>query len=137
MNAFEPLRTSNVALLTTFRASGEGVGTPVGIASRDGEVCFSTRLSTGKVKRLARDPRVTLAPCTPRGKVTGPTVAGRAERLEGEAADRVLKGGGLRGRLWRAFYKLREPGDEWLAYRVTAEMPDASAQEPSAGRAER
>ncbi len=131
MNAFEPLQSSNVALLTTFRQNGEGVGTPVGVRVGDDGVYFSTRLSTGKVKRIARDPKVTLAPCTPAGKVTGPTVHGRAHRLEGEEAERELKGAGLRGRLWRAFYRLRAPGDPWLAYRVTAPAEAAPERSPS------
>ena len=81
--AFAVLRTSQVALLTTFRRNGQGVETPVGIRFVEGKVYFTTWSTTGKVKRLARNPRVTLAPFTKMGmKVIGPTVEGMARRLE-------------------------------------------------------
>jgi hypothetical protein len=61
-NGFTALQVSNVALLTTFRRNGQGVETPVGIRFAEGNVYFTTWSTTGKVKRLARNPRVTLAP---------------------------------------------------------------------------
>lgn len=60
-DAFTVLRTSNVALLTTFRRNGQGVDTPVGIRLAEGKAYFTTWSTTGKVKRLANNPRVTLA----------------------------------------------------------------------------
>src|SRR4030095_15228515 len=86
---FAPLRASRIALLTSFRRNGHGVGTTVDIAVVDGKVYFTTRLSTGKARRIASNPEVTLAPCTQRGKATGPTVAGVARRLEGLEAEKV------------------------------------------------
>lgn len=57
-------------LLTTFRKSGEGVGTPVWIASLpDGSAGFTTEADSGKVKRIRNNPKVTLQPCDMRGKV--------------------------------------------------------------------
>ena len=107
--AFAPLRASDVALLTTFRRNGEGVGTPVGIKIAAGKAYFTTWSTTGKVKRLARDPRVTLAPFTKMGmKAIGPPVAGLARRLEetDSVPAAVLKEN-LWGRLWRLIYTLR------------------------------
>jgi PPOX class probable F420-dependent enzyme len=106
--AFAPLKASSVALLTTFRRNGVAVGTPVGINIVDGKAYFTTWSKTGKIKRIANNPRVTLAPCTRGGKPLGPTVAGNARRLEGAEATRVraILGAGLRRRLWELVYKL-------------------------------
>ncbi|GAA5047300.1 hypothetical protein HNP84_000398 [Thermocatellispora tengchongensis] len=99
-----PLRTSGVALLTSFRRDGTGVGTPVGISVGDGVAHFTTRAKTWKVKRMARDPRVTLAPCTKTGKVLGATVEGTARRLSDDEA-RMLRGG-FAYRFWTLVYRL-------------------------------
>ncbi|MFM2078178.1 MAG: hypothetical protein RJA49_2068 [Actinomycetota bacterium] len=57
-------------LLTTFRKSGEGVGTPVWIVALPGGACgFTTEATSGKVKRIRNNPAVTLQPCDMRGKV--------------------------------------------------------------------
>ncbi len=55
--------------LTTFRASGAPVATPVWIADLDGDLVVLTPRDTGKVKRLRRDPRIELRPCDRRGRV--------------------------------------------------------------------
>src|SRR5215813_10912699 len=87
---FTVLQISNVALLTTFRRNGQGVETPVGIKLAEGKAYFTTWSTTGKVKRLARNPRVTLAPFTKMGmKVIGPTVEGTARRLEEAEVERL------------------------------------------------
>ena len=104
--AFAPLNASSVALLTTFRRSGAGVGTPVGISVVPGKAYFTTWSTTGKVKRIAHDQHVTLAPCTRGGKPIGPSVEGAARRLEGaEAADmRAMLGAGFQRWLWEMVY---------------------------------
>lgn len=107
---FTPLAASPVALLTTFRRNGQGVATPVGIRLAAGNAYFTTWSTTGKVKRLARNPRVLLAPCTRRGRTTGPTVEGTARRLEATEASlvttNILKKT-LWGMLWDQIYRLR------------------------------
>lgn len=79
------LGRSRFVLLTTFRATGEPVPTPVwivGDSSRPGgHLAILTNLDSGKVRRLRRDPTVTLIPCNPQGQ-TGTSarlVHGRAE----------------------------------------------------------
>lgn len=106
--AFAPLKASNIALLTTFRRSGVGVGTPVDISVVDGKAYFTTWSTTGKIKRIANNPRVTLAPCTRGGKPIGPSVEGAARRLEGtEAADvRTMLGAVFQRWLWETIYKV-------------------------------
>jgi PPOX class probable F420-dependent enzyme len=105
---FAPLKASSVALLTTFRRNDAGVGTPVGISIVGGKAYFTTWSTTGKIKRIANSPRVTLAACTRGGKPLGPAVEGIARRLEGvEAADvRTMLGAGAQRRLWELVYKL-------------------------------
>lgn len=73
-------------LLTTYRADGAPVSTPVSIAFADGRAFFRTWHTAWKTKRLARDPRVQAAPCTLRGQPTGPAVDAHARLLRGEEA---------------------------------------------------
>ncbi|WP_176451769.1 PPOX class F420-dependent oxidoreductase [Enemella dayhoffiae] len=55
-------------LLTTFKKDGTPVATPVWIAALpDGRAAFTTSTSTWKTKRLRRDPRVTVQPCSRTG----------------------------------------------------------------------
>src|SRR5215213_8122770 len=54
---------------------------PLSIAVANGRAYFVTAGDSGKAQRLAHTDRVTLAPCTVGGKVTGDTVEGRARRL--------------------------------------------------------
>ncbi|HET9558008.1 MAG TPA: pyridoxamine 5'-phosphate oxidase family protein [Actinomycetota bacterium] len=90
--AFGPLEGSKTALLTTFRDGGEAVGTPLSIALANGKVYFVTATDSGKARRLAGTARVTLAPCTVLGKVTGETVDGRARRLDPAERRTAAKG---------------------------------------------
>ena len=78
-------------LLTTFRRDGTPVGTPVSLAV-EGDCAFIRSPGTGgKVKRMRREPRVEVAPCTPRGRQTGPSVPALARRLDGEDAKRAAR----------------------------------------------
>ena len=89
---FGPLESSKTALLTTFRRGGEAVATPLSIALAGGKAYFVTASDSGKARRLAQTPKVTLAPCTVSGTVTGETVAGRARLLDREERERTAKG---------------------------------------------
>jgi uncharacterized protein len=89
---FGPLEGSSMALLTTFQPGGEAVGTPLTIAVAGGKAYFVTPGDSGKVGRLAHSDRVTLAPCTLRGEVTGEAVEGRARRLAPDERRQAAKG---------------------------------------------
>jgi len=89
---FAPLEGSTTALLTTFRHGGEAVGTPLSIVVAGGKAYFVTAGDSGKAKRLAHTDRVTLAPCTLGGKVTGETVEGRARKLPPDERRQTAKG---------------------------------------------
>lgn len=106
--SFAVLCHAKTALLTSFRRNGQGVGTPVGLVVVGNKAYFTTWSTTGKIKRLANNPRVTLAPCTQQGKPLGPTVEGIAHRLEGAGTEEARKhlGSALRFWMWALIYKL-------------------------------
>jgi uncharacterized protein len=89
---FGPLEGSKTALLTTYRSGGEAVGTPLSVVVSGGKAYFVTAGDSGKARRLASTSRVTLAPCSVGGKVTGETVHGRARRLDPEERRQTAKG---------------------------------------------
>jgi PPOX class probable F420-dependent enzyme len=73
--------------LTTFRKSGKGVATPVWFVQSDGRLCVWTLAGSGKVKRLRNNSRITLAPCTVRGKILGPGIEGEARIVSDQAKE--------------------------------------------------
>ena len=78
---FPDLGREQFIALTTFRKTGQAVTTPVWFAQRLGTIYVAVHADTGKLKRLRRSGRVTLAPCTYSGKVTGAVSAGKARIL--------------------------------------------------------
>lgn len=78
------LARSRAILLTSFQSDGRPVATPVWFAARDGRLIVTTSPQSGKVKRLRRNPAITVAPCTQRGRATGPAVAGTARLLDAD-----------------------------------------------------
>jgi uncharacterized protein len=78
---FPDLRREQCIALTTFRRTGEAVTTPVWFAESHGTIYVETHADAGKLKRLRHTTRVTLAPCTYSGKVTGSVSAGSARIL--------------------------------------------------------
>lgn len=58
--------------LTTFRKTGVPVATAVWFGEDGGKLYVMTRSDMGKTKRIRNNPKVRVAPCTIRGKVTGP-----------------------------------------------------------------
>ncbi|MCU1489382.1 MAG: putative F420-dependent enzyme [Acidimicrobiaceae bacterium] len=70
-------------LLTTYKRDGRPVATPVWVVDLgDGKVGFWTSSGSGKAKRLAHTPRVTVQPSDGRGRTkTGSAAAGGTARL--------------------------------------------------------
>lgn len=88
--AAELLGRSAYVLVTTSRRDGRLVPTPVWAAPLgDGRLVLVTQDTTGKVKRIRREPRVLLAPCSNRGKPYGRPVEGTAELLDGRQLPEV------------------------------------------------
>jgi uncharacterized protein len=67
--------------LTTFRKTGEAVVTPMWFAESFGTIYVASGANAGKLKRIRHTTRVTLAPCTLSGKVTGSVIEGKARIL--------------------------------------------------------
>ena len=79
--------------LTSFRRDGTGVATPVWFVEAGRRLLVETDAASYKVRRIRRDPRVTVVPCTATGRLRGTPVPARAEVLpEAEVphAERLL-----------------------------------------------
>jgi hypothetical protein len=91
--SFDALAGARYALVVTYRRSGEPVPTPMWFGV-DGDRVYARSLAdAAKVARLRRDPRVRVAPCTSRGRPTGPFAEGVGRVLspeESDAAERAL-----------------------------------------------
>lgn len=68
--------------LASFRKNGQAVRTPLWFAEQQGKLYVMTRDDSWKYKRIRNNPRVLIAPCTARGRITGPDVEARARILE-------------------------------------------------------
>ncbi|MBJ7348305.1 MAG: PPOX class F420-dependent oxidoreductase [Thermoleophilaceae bacterium] len=85
---FAALDKHNHALLVTYKRDGGAVPTPVWFGRDDNRVYVWTEVNAFKAKRLGRDGRALLAPCSPVGAPLGPPIAatGRVLNDEGERA---------------------------------------------------
>jgi len=106
-----PFRGHNYLSLETFKKNGDGVKSPVWFALHEHVLYVYTEADSWKVKRIRNNPRVRMARCTVRGRVTGPWVDGTASIIEGEerrTADRLLDRKYFMKRLMNLFR--RNPG---------------------------
>jgi PPOX class probable F420-dependent enzyme len=71
---FDYLEGKQTISLTTYYKSGKGVATPVEFVKSGDVLYVSTRVGSYKVKRVKNDPNAKIAPCTMRGKITGPEI---------------------------------------------------------------
>lgn len=86
-----PIQGQKYISLQTFRKSGVAVATPVWFGEQDGKLYVMTRSDMGKSKRVRNNPQVRVAPCTIRGKVTGPEFAATARILPPEEHARARR----------------------------------------------
>ncbi len=86
--------------LATFRKTGVAVYTPIWFADDGDKLYFMTNSKLGKVKRLRNNPRVKIAPCTIRGKITGPEFSATARILPVEDGGRVRRA--INAKYWLA-----------------------------------
>jgi PPOX class probable F420-dependent enzyme len=83
--SFDPLRGHRYVLLVTFRRDGRPVPSPVWLAvGPDGLAYVKTSTQAAKVRRIRNNPSVIVAPCTMRGRPTGPAIRGSASLLAQE-----------------------------------------------------
>lgn len=95
-----PARTDVAAItgkylsITSYRRDGSGVSTPVWFATEGDRLLVMTDSRSGKVKRIRRNPHVTIAPCSGRGKPKAKGMPAHAEILpasEVEHSKRLLE----------------------------------------------
>ena len=86
--------------LATFRKTGVAVYTPIWFAEEGNKLYFMTNSKLGKVKRLRNNAQVKIAPCTIRGRITGPEFFATARILPFEDADRVRRA--IKAKYWLA-----------------------------------
>lgn len=89
--ALEPFVRQKTVLLTTYRRDGTPVGTPISLAVDGDRAVFRSYEKAGKTKRIRRQPLVEVAPCTGRGRVTGPPIRANVRRLDGAEATRAAR----------------------------------------------
>ena len=97
---FDHLRGHSYCLVVTYKRSGEAVPTPVWFGLDDqGRLYLRSYANAAKLRRIANDPRVRVAPCSMRGKPVGPSAAGTARVLgpdeEGRAEAAIRSNYGL------------------------------------------
>jgi PPOX class probable F420-dependent enzyme len=91
VTALDRLGAARYISLTTFRRDGTPVATPVWVV-RDGDhLAVWSNSKTGKIKRVRRNPAVTLAPCTLRGQLLGEPVPGQAVLMSQAETVELLK----------------------------------------------
>src|SRR5437667_9729130 len=104
--------------LTTFRKNGAAIPTPVWFAERDGKLYLMTRNDSGKYKRIRNSSRVKVAPCTMRGKITGPEFDGTARVLPQEHWAQARKA--LHHKDWLARLPVWSKHNEYLEIEIAA-----------------
>jgi len=131
-SALERLSGGKYLLLTTYRRDGSARATTVWVV-RDGDALgVWTGTSTAKVKRIRRNPAVTVAPSTGLGKPLGPAVSGRAEILGPEDTERIRtlikKKYWLTGPALVNFSKWRRGAQATVGLRIDLDQPSQEYQ---------
>lgn len=90
--------TGKYLSLESFRRDGTGVATPVWFVTENGKILVVTDDGSYKVRRIRRNPAVTVAECTAAGRLRGPRVPARAQVLPVSEVPRVQQ---LMGRKYR------------------------------------
>ena len=78
------IRGQKYISLITLRKSGAPVPTPVWFGEEGDKLYVMTASRLGKYKRIRNNPQVRIAPCTIRGRVTGPECPAVARILPNE-----------------------------------------------------
>jgi uncharacterized protein len=108
---FADLAKSKYILLTTFTKDGRPKPTPIWTAVDGDRLLVITEGDSWKVKRIRNTPRVTMATCTMRGRLTSEAVEGTATVLDksqtGAVYDAIGKRYGIVGIVFNFFSKLR------------------------------
>ena len=111
------LDTAKYVSFVSMKKDGTPAATAVWLVPFEGGYAFTTDADAWKVKRVRRNPDVTLAVSDVRGKVgSSATVhTGRAEVLEGDAVRRVERA--IRRKYWLGYTVLIAPSNLWQRLR--------------------
>ena len=77
--------------LETYKKDGTSIRTPVWFVIDNDLIYIITRDSTGKVKRLKNNQNVRIVPCSFKGESKNGWIKGKAEKIAGEDADKVIE----------------------------------------------
>jgi PPOX class probable F420-dependent enzyme len=113
--SIEDVEAHKRALVVTYRKDGTPVPTPVWAAADGGRLYVRSERACGKVKRLRKDPRVLIAPCTVRGKPLGPPFEATGRLLAPREEPRAERALVRRYGLGRALF-------EWTIDRLRVDM---------------
>ena len=90
-NQLEQFLDQKYINLETYKNDGTPIRTPVWFVIDNDLIYVITRDSTGKVKRLKNNQDVRIVPCSFKGESKNEWVKGKAEKITGEEADKVIK----------------------------------------------
>ena len=112
VGAFDDLAEKRNVVVTTYKRDGSTVDTAVNVVVEGEHAYFRTWSTSGKAKRIRRDPRLLIAPSTARGKAIGPAVAATARLLEADEEQPIRSALGkkyplLQGQLVPLAHRLR------------------------------
>lgn len=107
-SSWEPIRRARCVALTTYRKDGTPVTTPMWVAVDGDRILTTSDFDAWKLKRIERDPRVRLAPCTIRGRVTGDFVDGRGRVLSEAETEQAIAGKKRRYAMFRLMVRVRK-----------------------------
>lgn len=86
---FDDIANGKYVLLTTFKKDGTAVPTPLWGALDGRRLLVWTVADSWKVKRIRRNPTVTIAPCDMRGNPQGDALDATAEILNASDSERA------------------------------------------------
>jgi PPOX class probable F420-dependent enzyme len=78
----DALRRRRHCAVVSYRLDGTAVSTPMWFAVHDGVVYVRSLATAAKVRRIRQCPQTLVAPCTARGRPTGPPLGGTARVVE-------------------------------------------------------
>lgn len=91
MSDVASLASAQYVALVSYKRDGSPVSTPIWVVGHGSGLAVWTVRSSFKVKRIGRNPKVTVAPCKLRGEVIGDAAAGRATIMSDEETAKLRK----------------------------------------------
>ena len=90
-NKLEQFSKQKYINLETYKRDNTSVKTPVWFVIDNDLIYIITRESTGKVKRLKNNQNVRIVPCSFKGEIKSEWVNGKAQKITGSEADKVIE----------------------------------------------